>query len=554
MELLDRYDVVIAGGGLAGLCLAIQLEQRVAGIRILVAEKNDHPFPEAAHKVGESSVEMASHYFTDVLGLGDILATETPKFGLRFFLSHDGNRDIAARPECGPSHFLYVPSFQIDRGRFENALARKARASGVDFVDGCRVKGAALGGGDEDHIVSLTRSSGSFDLRCRWLVDATGRPGLLKKELGLARPNRHDVNAAWFRIDHAIDIDDWSDDPSWTSRLEEPRRLSTNHLMGEGYWVWLIPLVNDRTSVGIVTDARLHSFSGLNTFEKALAWLDEHEPQCATVVRSHADKRMDFLALRDYSHDVKQLFSRDRWCLTGDAGAFIDPFYSPGSDFIAIANGFICDLVARDARGEEVGAIAEIHDQTFRSLVRTYLVTYHRQYPIMGNARVMSIKIVWDFVMYWGGIAPLFFRDRFQDPIFMERVRPVLLGFASMNIEMQAFFREWAREDRAAEPGAGAFVDYAEIRFLAELNRNLLREYDDDSLIDQLARNLHLAGELQREIRAETSRTTADASKGAADVPTAHLKDVFAALGPARPGGALPEVPSTDAGVKRTPR
>ena len=110
MELLNRYDVVIAG------------------IRILIAEKNDHPFPEAAHKVGESSVEMASHYFTDVLGLGEILATEIPKFGLRFFLSHDGNRDIAARPECGPSHFLYVPSFQIDRGRFENALARRARA------------------------------------------------------------------------------------------------------------------------------------------------------------------------------------------------------------------------------------------------------------------------------------------------------------------------------------------------------------------------------------------------------------------------------------------
>jgi hypothetical protein len=305
--------------------------------------------------------------------------------------------------------------------------------------------------------------------------------------------------------------------------------------MGEGYWVWLIPLVNDRTSVGIVADAKLHPFSALNTFEKALAWLDEHEPQCATVVRSHADKRMDFLALRDYSHDVRQLFSRDRWCLTGDAGAFIDPFYSPGSDFIAIANGFICDLVARDAGGEDVGAIAEIHDQTFRTLVRTYLVTFHRQYPLMGNARVMSIKIIWDFVMYWGGIAPLFFRDRLRDPIFMERARPALQGFAYTNIEMQAFFRKWAREDRAVAPGAGVFVDYAEIPFLAELNRNLLREFDDDSLFDQLARNLHLARELQREIWAEVSRITAATSKGEADVPTTHLKDVFAAL--AAPSG-----------------
>ncbi len=117
----------------------------------------------------------------------------------------------------------------------------------------------------------------------------------------------------------------------------------------------------------------------------------------------------------------------------------------------------------------------------------------------------------------------------------MERVRLVLQGFASTNIEMQAFFRKWAREDRAVAPGAGVFVDYAEIRFLAELNRNLLRECDDDSLIDQLARNLHLAGELQREIWAEASRITAGTSKGAADVPTTHLKDVFAAL--AAPSG-----------------
>ena len=153
----------------------------------------------------------------------------------------------------------------------------------------------------------------------------------------------------------------------------------------------------------------------------------------------------------------------------------------------------------------------------------------------MGNARVMSIKIIWDFVMYWGGIAPLFFRDRLRDPIFMERVRPALQGFAYTNIEMQAFFRKWAREDRAVAPGAGVFVDYAEIRFLAELNRNLLRECDDDSLIDQLTRNLHLAGELQREIWAEASRITAGTSKGAVDVPTTHLKDVFAAL--AAPSG-----------------
>ncbi len=524
-------DVVIAGGGLAGLCLALQLERTRPGTHILVAEKQEHPLPEAAHKVGESSVEVASHYFTHVLGLDDLLARETPKFGLRFFMSDGTNRDITRRIECGPSHFLHVPSFQIDRGSFENALAEKAQSRGIEFLDGCVVRPTRLGQGGERHELRLDRGGESTALRCRWLVDATGRASLLKKRLGLEASNRHDVNAVWFRFDHPIDPDDWSDDAAWRSRVEHPRRLSTNHFMGPGYWVWLIPLARGRTSVGIVADARLHSFTSLHTFEKALAWLDAHEPQCARVLRALSHKRMDFLGLKHYSHDAKQLFSGDRWCLTGESGAFVDPFYSPGSDFIGIGNGFACDLITRDLDGEDVRGLAAVHDQTYRSLVRTYLVTYHRQYPLMGDARVMTTKIIWDFVMYWGGIALIFFRGRLGDPAFMERVRPLLQAFAFTNIGMQAFFRRWAR-GAGPSPPPGAFVDYAELDFLAELNGDLLRDRDDDALLDRLGRNLELARALKREIEAEA------AGRGERAAPTAHLAAVFAALRAPRPFAA----------------
>ena len=64
-----HYDVVILGGGLAGLTLARQLRQERPGLQVLVLEKRAHPAPEAAHKVGESSVEIGAHYFGQVLGL-----------------------------------------------------------------------------------------------------------------------------------------------------------------------------------------------------------------------------------------------------------------------------------------------------------------------------------------------------------------------------------------------------------------------------------------------------------------------------------------------------
>jgi flavin-dependent dehydrogenase len=521
MEIRDRYDVVIAGGGLSGLCLALQLQKRKPGVRIFVAERKPHPPPEAAHKGGEASVEVGSHYFSELLGLSDLLDNELHKFGLRFFMSQGENRDIASRLECGPSHFLFVPSFQIDRGRFEAGLAREARAAGIDFADGCKVTEIALGEGSADHVVRIERSTDTFDVACRWVADASGRASLLKKKLGLARSNRHDVNAVWFRIDHPIDPDNWSTDPAWRARNKHSRRLSTNHLMGEGYWVWLIPLAGNRTSVGIVFDERLHPFAELHTFDAALAWLDRNEPQCAEVVRAHLDQKMDFRALRNFSHDAEQVYSSERWLLVGEAGFFVDPFYSPGSDFIGIANGFCSDLIARDLEGSAIDELATIYDQSFRSLARTYLLTYHRQYPVMGSGRVMSTKVIWDFTMYWGGIAPLFFQNKLVDPMFMDRVRPILQGFAQVNVRTQTFFREWSEAERS-QAAASGFLDYAEIEFLVAMNRDLLRDYDDDALLAKLGQNLALARELEGEIRAEA------AGSGAAE--SSHLSGAFSAM------------------------
>ena len=89
-----QYDVVILGGGLAGLTLAIQLRQQFAALQILVIERRTHPVPPAAHKVGESSVEIGAHYFDTVLGLREHLnRQQLRKFGFRFFFN-EGRTDI----------------------------------------------------------------------------------------------------------------------------------------------------------------------------------------------------------------------------------------------------------------------------------------------------------------------------------------------------------------------------------------------------------------------------------------------------------------------------
>ena len=82
----DQYDVAILGGGMAGLTLALQIKKDRPTTKIVVIEKQNHPVPEAAHKVGESTVEIASRYLRDVLELEEHLQTQQlRKFGLRMF-------------------------------------------------------------------------------------------------------------------------------------------------------------------------------------------------------------------------------------------------------------------------------------------------------------------------------------------------------------------------------------------------------------------------------------------------------------------------------------
>src|SRR3954467_5459720 len=177
---LDSFDAVIMGGGLAGLMLALQLRQRFSDLRVLVLERRAHPVPHAAHKVGESSVEIGAHYFDTVLGLkAHMDEKQLRKFGFRFFFS-EGRSDIEAVTEIGASRYLSVPSYQIDRGIFENFLGEEVQRRGIEFVDEALVENIELSeSAREPHLIEWRAGAERHRTEARWLVDACGRAGLL---------------------------------------------------------------------------------------------------------------------------------------------------------------------------------------------------------------------------------------------------------------------------------------------------------------------------------------------------------------------------------------
>jgi flavin-dependent dehydrogenase len=106
MQHTEPYDVIICGGGLAGLSLARQLTLKFNDLSILVLEKLERPLPESAFKVGESTLEQGAFYFSGILQLEDHLETEhLEKLGLRYFFG-DAKGDFSKRPEFGVRNWL----------------------------------------------------------------------------------------------------------------------------------------------------------------------------------------------------------------------------------------------------------------------------------------------------------------------------------------------------------------------------------------------------------------------------------------------------------------
>jgi flavin-dependent dehydrogenase len=171
--------------------------------------------------------------------------------------------------------------------------------------------------------------------------------------------------------------------------------------MNRGYWVWLIPLGSGNTSVGIVTDESIHPQATYGqSFNQSMEWLRVNEPALHEYLQGR--EPMDFLTLKNFSYTSAQVFSHHRWSCVGEAGVFLDLFYSVGSDYIAMANTIRVELIRRDRAGELTAmAIGTFNKFFLEILFNTWLRYYQGTYNIFGHAHIFTPKHAWDIGMYW---------------------------------------------------------------------------------------------------------------------------------------------------------
>jgi flavin-dependent dehydrogenase len=459
-----NYDVVITGAGLAGLSLARHLLM-YTDKTVLVLDRQENP-PGKAQKVGESLVQLGGYYFSKTLDLEEhLLVDHYLKYNLRFHWKtssgrHDYWEDTSSASIRSQSN---LATFQLDRNVLESHLMEINRANPrFRFIGGaknCRVELSESGG---DHRVVFDGGEATG----HWVVDASGRPGILKRSLSMEKKNSIRHGSTWCWVEGQINPEKLTSHTHAEVLVHRKRQklgnfplfLATNHFCGEGWWFWVIPL-HGMTSLGLVYDHAAIKPEEVANARKMLQWVCREWPIFAADIPKR--KVIDEGRLIDFSYDAQQTINPARWAMTGEAGRFSDPLYSPGSDLIAIYNTLIVDAVQSD--NADLESKCAFYEQVMRIMYEAYVPSYSTSYNCLGDPETLTLKYTWELALYFGFYVVPFVNQLFTNRKFMQSYLRRFAFFGPVNRNLQKFLSDyflWKKEKGRTVLAEAVHIDF----------------------------------------------------------------------------------------------
>ena len=478
-----HYDVVILGGGLAGQSLARQLLLYSDKHILLVDKRAELPAPD--QKVGEATVQVSGYYFSKILDLEEHLLREHYlKYNLRFYWKSPG-RDNRSFEDYSQAYYLKisnVPTYQLDRNKIEAEMWRLNRESDrFEAAVPARVVDVELSQDGRAHRLRLARDGGEREVTATWVVDCTGRGRVLANKLGLLNQGTIRHGSMFFWVEGLVNFEKLTD----LSHLEMLRKrdrsqighlplwLATNHFCDEGLWFWVIPL-QGKTSLGLVFDRAVVDHRDVATPEKLIDWVCKKFPLFARDLPKR--KVIYFSGIPDYGYDCRQTISADRWALTGMAGRFTDPLYSPGGDLISIYNTAVTDAIMTDDP-EELRAKVRMYEPLMRAVYESYVPSFAQSYDALGDPEAYTLKYTWELAVYFAFLVFPFLNGLFTDRRFLLAFfnRFTRLGPINRNLHrfISAYF-QWSKSN--LPPVAGpVFHDFPDLAPLAWAEKTFYR-------------------------------------------------------------------------------
>ncbi|HEY6321341.1 MAG TPA: FAD-dependent oxidoreductase [Thermoanaerobaculia bacterium] len=526
MEHIRRdVDVLIIGGGLAGLALARQLLLR-SDKQVLLVDRR--ALPPTKQKVGEATVQMSGYYYARVLEMEEhLLCEHYMKYNLRFYWKHSsGGERYEDLDQSYIRNLSNIVTYQLDRNVFEAELLRvnlesprfelHAPAAGLDveLAESPESAHASAGAGRSLTAVpaaGTTDTAGSaaaagpaaaaapsvatrdlprhrFRFRsgevevagtAAWVVDASGRGRYLARRQGLITqsPIRH--GATWCWVDGLVDIERLTDldAPAVRKRRDRaalghvPAFLATNHFCGEGYWFWTIPL-HGKTSLGLVYDRSLVPREEVATPAAMIDWVCRQYPMFARDLPRR--RIVDWSGFKDFALDSSQTLSAARWAMCGEACRFSDPLYSPGGDLISVYNTLITDAILTEDPTQLAGKV-RLYEQVARAVYDSYLPSFAVSYATLGDQETFTLRYVWELTVYFSFFVFPFINDLFTDRQFVPSFLRHFARLGPTNRNLHAFLaayfewkKVWLEPVAAGPPRHFDFYQFAHLRAAAE--------------------------------------------------------------------------------------
>lgn len=258
-------------------------------------------------------------------------------------------------------------SWQVTRADFDDLLLKHAKECGVNVFEETRVTEITFDGErpvSASYISKAEAGTISFD----YLIDASGRNGIMStKYLKNRKMNPSLRNIAIWGY--------WKNCSRYKPGTEKESAIFVEALQDESGWVWFIPLHDGTVSVGVVQEE-----SRLNEKKKAFRessrnqdtllrdfYLDQLDlvPSLRAIMTSNAklvevgkDGGSAVRQASDYSY-CATAYAGPGYRLAGDAGCFIDPFFSSGVHLALTSAMSAAATIASSIRGlseEEAGA------------------------------------------------------------------------------------------------------------------------------------------------------------------------------------------------------
>lgn len=379
MTRLDA-DVAILGSGFGGSLLSLILGR--LGRRCVLIDKSSHP----RFAIGESSTPLADFVLSDLAkryDLPNILPLAS------YGTWQERHPSVSCGLKRGFSYFAHEPGqpFQTDernanqllvaassndldsdthwhRAEVDDFLFQQAQEAGIECLENTLVVRIARDGKWQ---LDLDGCSPVSQVRCNFLVDATGASGVLLNHLGVGDQTeqlRTNSRAIYGHFESVRRFGSVLEDAglSQAAHPYECDNAALHHIL-DGAWMWNLRFNNDVVSAGVVVSGT-GAGEPINAADEWRQWLKAYP----SIQVQFADARVvPDVALRKTSRlqRLADAAAGPCWLAMPHSVGFIDPLHSTGIAHTLSAIERVAMMFARDPEPSE--AALNDYDRQMRS-------------------------------------------------------------------------------------------------------------------------------------------------------------------------------------------